>query len=245
MKTAIYQPRWYRSQCVQSGLTQFIVRYKESDLCIRADTDLSAIACTTLIQTRQELEFYINNRHPEFAHSLSPLLIRDDAPVIAKKMASAAHIAGVGPMAAVAGAINCALAVRLQFLTSTLIIENGGDIYARGPEPIVIALHAGASPLSMHLAVNIDANRGVGVCTSSGTVGHSLSFGNADAVTVISHDCILADAMATAIGNMVNSRDDFDAAIEFAKSIEDIAGILIVKDDQIATWGKGFEICVV
>ncbi len=241
MKTAEYQPRWYRHCCAESKLKQFFVQYRESDLCVRAETDLSSPAYDALTRIRQELETCIAS-HPEFARSLIPVAVRAEAPDIVKIMARAAIKTGVGPMAAVAGAVNQLIARELSCFSDTLIIENGGDVYVRSPEPVIAAVYAGNSPLSMKIGLKVDARHGVGICTSSGTVGHSLSFGKADAVTVIAEDCALADAAATAIGNRVNEIDDLDPAIATGQSIESIDGVIVIMGARIAAWGKGFEI---
>src|SRR4030042_5611136 len=98
MKTTIYEPRWYRNQCAESKLEQFFVRYQESDLCIRSETNLSSLAYNILIRVRKELEAYII-RHSEFGRSLVPVSVLGDAPDIAQEMAQAALKTGVGPMA--------------------------------------------------------------------------------------------------------------------------------------------------
>lgn len=241
MKTALFEPRWYRACCHGTELVRFLVQYKESDLQIHAQSDLSAVAFDLLIRARRELESYIH-KQPEFGHSLMPVPVNDEAPDLIRKMAKAASKAGVGPMASVAGAISEAVARGLMRLSPNLIIENGGDIYAHSLKPVVSAVYAGRSPLSMRLGLEIDAEHGVGICTSSGTVGHSLSFGCADAVTVIAEDCAFADAAATAIGNMVKDRSVVKDAIECAKSIAGIKGVLIICDKEIGVWGDGFNL---
>jgi ApbE superfamily uncharacterized protein (UPF0280 family) len=76
------------------------------------------------------------------------------------------------------------------------------------------------------------------LCTSSGTVGPSLSYGKADAVTVRARSAALADAAATALGNRVSRASDIQGAIRQAQSIEGLGGIIIIKDDQVGAWGE-------
>ena len=110
-------------------------------------------------------------------------------------MIFAAQAAGVGPMAAVAGALAEQVGQRLLKSTSEVIIENGGDIFIGARQILTVGVYAGGSPLSLKLGLRIDPAKGIrGICTSSGTVGHSLSFGKADAVCVLSDSCALADA---------------------------------------------------
>ena len=132
-------------------------------------------------------------------------------------------------MAAVAGAIAEAVGEALLPASPELIIENGGDIFLASSRPRRVGLYAGRSPFSGRLGLRIDPTlTPLGICTSSGTVGHALSFGEADAVVVLSPDAALADAVATAAGNLVKSKDHIPRAIEFAAGIEGIIGILIV-----------------
>ncbi|MFC1927875.1 UPF0280 family protein, partial [Chloroflexota bacterium] len=78
----------------------------------------------------------------------------------------------------------------------------------------------------------------LGICTSSGTVGHSLSLGSADAVIVLSPSTALADAAATALCNVVKTPDDIPQAIERAQSIEGLRGLVIIVGDNMGVWGK-------
>jgi hypothetical protein len=120
-----------------------------------------------------------------------------------------------------------------------VIVENGGDIFLQVNREITISVFAGSSSLSNRIGIKISPhNSPSGVCTSSGTVGPSLSFGTADAVTIISLSASLADAAATAVGNLVKSSADIEKAIDAGKKIQDVAGILIIKDDQMGVWGN-------
>jgi ApbE superfamily uncharacterized protein (UPF0280 family) len=162
-----------------------------------------------------------------------------DAPVLVRRMAQAADKAGVGPMAAVAGTIAEAVGKAVLPLSPELIIENGGDVFLASSRPRLVGLYAGQSPFSGKIALRIDpALTPLGVCTSSGTVGHSLSFGAADAVVVLSPDAALADAVATAAGNLVKSKDLIPQALEFAARIEGVIGVLIVLGDELGAWGQ-------
>jgi ApbE superfamily uncharacterized protein (UPF0280 family) len=154
-------------------------------------------------------------------------------------MIEAGRKAGVGPMAAVAGAVAEYVGRGLMTRSPDVIVENGGDIFIRTDDPLTIGVFAGNSPLSMKVGLKIDASgNGVGVCTSSGTIGHSLSLGSADAVCVVSSSCALADASATAIGNIVRSAADMKRALAVGQKISGIEGILIIRGDRLGAWGK-------
>jgi ApbE superfamily uncharacterized protein (UPF0280 family) len=160
-------------------------------------------------------------------------------------MAEATAKLGVGPMAAVAGAIAEFVGKELSDYSPEVIIENGGDIYIKSRQKRVVGIYAGNSQLSGKIGLEIKGeDTPIGVCTSSGTVGHSLSFGKADAATVLADSATLADAAATALGNMVKTPDDITRAIDFAQYIEGLQGVLVLIGDQIGMWGK-IKICAI
>ncbi len=234
----MYEPRTYRHWVKDEDLVSFNVTVKETDLCIRAVCNLEMEALEAVIKYRTPLEEYIKG-HPLFLHSLEPCPVEEDAPVIVRDMAQAAEKVGVGPMAAVAGAIAEAVGRDLLAHAPEVIVENGGDIFVRLSKTRLVGVYAGESPLTGKIALEIEPeDTPLGVCTSSGTVGHSLSFGGADAVIVISYWTALADAAATAIGNIVKSADDIATAIEQAQVIDGLTGVVVIKDDKMGVWGK-------
>lgn len=232
-----YEPRTYRSLVSEGRLTSFRVVVKETDLFVRVERPLETETRDLVIGCRNSIERYIEG-HPEFVRSLTPLPQDDSAPLIVKKMIAAGREAGVGPMASVAGAIAEHVGQELTRLSRDVIVENGGDIFIRTGFPLVAAILAGRSPLSNKIGVRIDSpDHAMGVCTSSGTVGHSLSFGRADAAVVISESVALADAAATAIGNRVADRRDVERAIDLGKEIRGVRGIVVIVGDNIGFWG--------
>ena len=154
-------------------------------------------------------------------------------------MVKAGRQAGVGPMAAVAGAIAGRVGRGLLKITDQVIVENGGDVFIKTNSPVTVGIFAGPSPLSMQLGVRLGGRQNpVGVCTSSGTVGHSLSFGQADAVCVVADSCAVADAAATSIGNLIHSATDIQNAINAAQRMTMVAGIVIIAGEKIGVWGE-------
>jgi hypothetical protein len=171
--------------------------------------------------------------------------VAEDAPKIVKEMAEAGQKAGVGPMAAVAGAIAECVGRELMRFSPEVIVENGGDIFLNTLKPRLVGVYAGGSPFTGKIALQIEAEETpLGICTSSGTVGHSLSFGRADAVIVLSPSAAIADAVATAIGNLIKNAADIPKGINFAQGIPGLKGILIIKDDKLGLWGR-VRICKV
>lgn len=150
-------------------------------------------------------------------------------------------------MAAVAGAVAEYVGVRCaDFTSGEVIVENGGDIFiCIERRPLISAIWAGKSPLSGRIGLRITPEATpLGICTSSGTVGHSRSFGTADAVTILSRSTALADAAATAVGNMVKTEMDIDAALEYMGGIKEIIGGVIIKGTRLGAWG-GVELAPV
>lgn len=234
----MYEPRTYRNLVKGQDLIPFVVEVQETDLYIRAWQNLAAEAEECVRECRAALEDCIL-RCPKFATSLKPVNVPDNSPTIVREMAEAAARVGVGPMAAVAGAIAEAVGRELLSFSPEVIVENGGDIFLSTRTQRKIAIYAGDSPLFYKMAIEIVPERSpLGVCTSSGTVGHSLSFGNADAVTVLSRSTALADAAATAVANQINDEKDIPKGIEFAKGIVGLEGLVIIKGGKMGVWGN-------
>ncbi|MDM7999925.1 MAG: UPF0280 family protein [Dehalococcoidia bacterium] len=234
-----YEPRFYRDWSRDKDLISFTVTVKESDLFVKATRNLSRKALRVLLKHRVSLETYIE-RQPDFLTSLEPIAVGPDAPLIVQAMAEAAQRAGVGPMAAVAGAIAECVGRELLPFSREVIVENGGDIFLRTRKPRAIGVYAGdSSPFTGRLALRIEPKETpLGICTSSGTVGHSLSFGKCDAAIVLSPSAALADAAATAVGNVVHSADDIQKGIDLARDIDGVKGVVVIKDDRVGAWGE-------
>ena len=231
------EPRTYRHWIEGTDLVPFNVTVKETDLYIRARADLHRKALRITQKYRHQLEGYIK-RNPDFLTSLEPLPVPEYAPDIVKEMSQAGIDAGVGPMASVAGAIAEFVGKELLTFSPEIIVENGGDIYLKILKKRTVGIFAGDSPLTGKLGLEINAEETpLGICTSSGTVGHSLSYGKADAVIVLSISATLADAAATSIGNRVNVAGDIDRAIEYGKTIKGLRGLVIIKDEVAGAWG--------
>ncbi len=236
-KSSVYQPREYREWCIAEELVSFRVAVKETDLFIRAEKFLNKEALRIVLRCRAELEEYIA-AHEEFLRSLEPLEVAEKASEIVLSMVDAGRKASVGPMAAVAGAISEAVGYELMRFSEEVMVENGGDVFMNTASERMVGIYAGESPFTGKIALRIDPRMcPIGICTSSGTVGHSLSFGRADAVVVLSRSTPLADAAATAVGNVVKGATDIGKGIEVARNIDGVIGTLIIKDNAIGAWG--------
>ena len=219
-------------------LTHFTVLDRESDLHISAKINLEKEAKKYLNRYRNDIKSY-GDKDTKFYKSLLPMRVSSKATDIVKHMARAARLAKVGPMAAVAGALSQYVGLELLKYTNEIIIENGGDIFIKTDIKRKILIYAGKSPFSEKIALSISPEyTPLGICTSAGTLGHSLSFGRADAVVVLSKDTLLADATATAVGNIVKEAHDINKGIEYGTAIKGIEGILIVIGDRMGAWGR-------
>jgi ApbE superfamily uncharacterized protein (UPF0280 family) len=232
-----YEPRLYRENAGGGDLVSFVVVNAETDLHISAQRDLSVEAHALVAKVRSTLESYIS-AHPRFAESYVPLEVEPGAPEIVRAMAEGARAAAVGPMAAVAGAIAERVARGLSEHSPEVIVENGGDLFVMGRSDRVIALWAGDSPFTGRLGLRVSGSMlPLAVCTSSGKVGHSTSFGRADSATVLAVDAALADATATALANLVRSEADIQRALAAAQAIDGVLGVLVAVGERIGAWG--------
>jgi len=234
-KTRKYQERFYRKWVHSPDLITQNVVVKETDVFISATKDLRGIAEKAIKKYRAQIEMYIKD-HPEFLTSLKPIEpdFNHTTADIVKDMIIASTLADVGPMASVAGAIAEFVGMELLKYSDQIIVENGGDIFIKSKKERLIAIYAGDSSLTGRLCIKIKPeDMPLGICTSSGTVGHSLSFGKADACVIISTSTSLADAVATAACNRVKDKDDIVEALDYALSIKGIkAGLIIYKNDM-------------
>ena len=236
-----FQERSYRNLVLKDHLVDFRVTVKETDLFLQALIPLEDITRELILENRGYIENYIK-RYPEFARTLKPWRVQGPEARIINEMALAGEKSGVGPMAAVAGAIAEHVGSGLLKHSDEVVVENGGDVFLRLDNPVTIGIFAGESPLSLRMGICVESmKKPISICTSSGTVGHSLSMGKADAVCVVSDSCSLADAAATSIGNRVTSKAHIQSAVDFGKHIEGVRGIIVIIGDDVGIWG-GLEV---
>jgi ApbE superfamily uncharacterized protein (UPF0280 family) len=221
-----------------AGLVAFTVVVQQTDLRVLAERELTREATESARIARRTVEAWIE-RDPAFGASLAPVDCPADAPRLIREMCAAARAAGVGPMAAVAGAIAQRVAEDLSPLSGNVIVENGGDTYLMGDQDRLVAIFAGRSPLSNRVALRIPGTRlPLSVCTSSGTVGPSLSFGRADAAVIVARSGALADAAASGVGNRVNAPTDVGGAVEWATGVPGLTHVVAIMGEQMAAWGE-------
>ncbi len=236
-----YTVRNYRNKANARGMISFNVVIKETDLWVSAEKDLAEDARDMVVGYRRQLEHYIQ-AHPDFLTTLSPYQHDPFAASIVQEMINATADIGVGPMASVAGAIAQFVGMDLLKSTGQVIIENGGDIFMNLKRDATVSIFAGESPLSDRVGIRIAENMmPVGICSSSGKVGHSLSMGSSDVITVLSASAIRADGAATALGNRIRKKMDLEKVSGWADSMGGIIGGVAILGGSMAMWG-GIEL---
>ncbi len=232
----MYQPRDYRKS-FSNEMKWYNVCVEETDLMIGTDENYSKQVLKMVRTLRHDIYAAIE-KNQDFFTSLVPIEYIE-VQGIAKIMVDAAKLAGVGPFAAVAGAINDMLAEKLMDMSKQIFIENGGDIYINSEKERKIGIFAGNSVLSNKFAIEIPKELfPVGICTSSATVGHSFSMGKADAAVVICKTSAVADAFATALCNRIKKTEDIAPSLEWVDSFEQVIGAVAIMDDKIGAIGN-------
>jgi uncharacterized protein len=240
-----YEPRFYRDQMDNKRFKSFVVKHLETDLWVGIDpashhAEIETYCQQAVVTLRNQLDNYIKT-NPLFRNSLAPLPFDNAAPSIAKEMLIQSQNAGVGPMACVAGAFSHFIGFDLinRFSPSELVIENGGDNFILVKDELKVAVYAGKSPLSEKIGICIIPDQTpLGVCTSSASVGPSLSLGKSDATMIVCKNTALADGYASNYGNKINLQEDIKPVIEQIKSNSVILSAIIVYGEIFGICGK-------
>ena len=217
--------------------------FKETNLVIKCDDERAIdAAIEASLRARREIERFTIVR-PEFRWSLEPLRLREECPRVIKLMLRAAEIAEVGPFAAVAGSISqIAAEAAHEAGAKNVMVENGGDIAIIGDREFRVGIYAGGAGTSGKIGFLVRReNLPIGICTSSGTVGHSVSLGQADAVVAVAGEASLADAAATSIANAVRGADiesSIEQGLNRGHDIPEIRGCMIARKGHIGTSGN-------
>ncbi len=233
----MYTRRYYRGWTANGKLFSWKTVHGESDLEVHAAKPMKDFAAKALYRCRIELEAHIS-AFPVFRESMVPVHTSPES-CIARYMEMAADAFGTGPMAAVAGAVAQGVGEQLRHFSSTVIVENGGDIWAVHPGRLRFLVYPGvASPFGGKLTFSVDCSRGMAICTSSGRMGPSLSLGRADSVTALHPSGAMADAAATALGNLVHSEADVHRVIALESCRRRLSGLIVCAGDCIGVWGN-------
>jgi uncharacterized protein len=228
--------RFYRDYTETPRWHSYRVKVETTDLYIKTREDHAGRARAFVQEARDILRRQIA-LDGSFLTSLTPVTRPPSPHRLVERMYAASESAGVGPMAAVAGAVAEYVGARLRAMSPEVVVENGGDIWLHVGEPVVLALFAGRSAFDgLHLMVRPEKTP-LGIATSSGRIGPSLSFGRADAACVIAADAALADAVATGAGNLINDESDMEAAARYAMGIDGVLGVVLAYGDRLLLQG--------
>lgn len=232
--------RTYREKCrPSSGEVAFQVVVEQTDLWVVAERDLGRHVQNLVNNCRSALKAYIA-LHPEFLTSLRPMDVEAEAPDIVQSMARAGQVCGVGPMAAVAGAVAQWVAERCVALSPNLLVENGGDLFLYSTRERIIGLLS--DPVQgMGLGVRLTPRDfPCSLCSSSASIGHSLSLGRGDLVVTRAKSAALADAAATALSNILQDPDDLQLVMEQARHWAEhgLLGVFAQQGQQVGVWGE-------
>ncbi|MFO7727031.1 MAG: UPF0280 family protein [Desulfonatronovibrio sp.] len=232
--------RSYRNFCTaDSDETAAQIVVEQSDLYIISKTDLKPHVLDRLNKIRRDIKGYIY-LHPEFSHSLIPVEPDKNAPEIIRAMARASSLFGVGPMAAVAGAIAQDIAGHGSKFSPDILVENGGDIFMHSSKDRVVGLLPHPDePVSLGIKISRKETP-CAVCSSSATIGHSLSLGQGDLVTVRARSGAVADAGATFLCNTLRSRKSLKRINQMQAELQQkgITGVLAQLDHELIVWGN-------
>ncbi len=220
--------RWHRHH----------VEIQESILTVLCQPQYRDVIHSAVREVRKDIKNAIY-RIPDFQRSFQPLTCEQDASPVIKRMCLAAGYTNVGPMAAVAGAVAEYVLYRLLEAGATeAVVDNGGDIALKIKAPVTIGIFTGRfGPHDFGFLVQPQAAP-LSICTSSGVVGHSKSFGRADAAVVLSHNACLADAAATALGNKIRYLSDLNNAFDLFADKPAISGAVVFLNGKIALFGR-------
>lgn len=228
--------RFYRSIVRDANFLKYEIQVEETNLLVISKKNLKKEIKNEVLKQREILKNYIRE-NPEFLYSFSPIITKSKEEII-KLMSESSFLTKTGPMASVAGAIAEIIGKKFINISDEIIIENGGDIFVKMNRDFITGIYAGNSPFSMKIGIKLKKREiPYGIATSSGTIGHSLSFGDADAVVVISPSSAFSDGSATYFGNLIKGKIDGDMLTSQLKNFPFIEGIVIIRQKEIFLWG--------
>ena len=211
---------------------------KETEIFLTAEPRFRVVAEKAIREARWFIEEKIR-LDPFFGLTYEPYIPLKEDPELIRRMCLASISAGVGPMASVAGAVAAYVTERLAEVGCRhAVVDNGGDISLMTDCETVIKIYSGNDATDgVGLIIPSTGGKIMGICSSSGRIGHSISFGNSDIATVLSDDPVLSDACATTLGNMISERSDLQMAVEAVCGIHGVRGCFAMIDGAVAFCG--------
>ncbi len=236
----MYEERIYRRYSEPKDLFKTHLIIEESDILVFSSEKIESFEIEEKVKIlRQDIKDYIK-KDRKFLTTLSAYNLKEPAPQIIKKMCKVSKILDIGPMACVAGAISEFLGKELLKKNKEAIVENGGDIFLKIAKERKIGIFYGKNDF---LKIKLTTlNTPLGIASSSGKLGYSLSFGNCDLVCVISESAIFSDGAATFLGNLIKTQKDILPALKKIKKYKEIKASIIIFEGKIFVQGD-VEFC--
>jgi uncharacterized protein len=180
-------------------------------------------------------------RHAAFATSKRPVTVPDEAPEVARRMAAASAVAGVGPMYAYRGAL-------IEFVGMALVAAGRKDVTVSCPGIwFVRAGRRSRLPVRWgrdadQLAVVVRPERGAhGVYSSLGRELDAALPAHGDGVVVMAESPTLAAAAATAARAILARRQALSDPLAYLQGLPGIFGAMLVRGEEIGFAG-GLEL---
>ncbi len=210
---------------------------EESIVTIVSDEPYVRVAEKAVFEARESVSRKIRE-DPFFGVTYEPYPVDPADDELVRRMCRASIVAGVGPMAGVAGAVAVHAVERMaEAGAEEAIVENGGDIAFLSRRPVPVGIYAEDSVFK-DVAFMMTSDVVTGICSSSARIGPSVSLGSSDLCTVFSDDVVLADCCATALGNMVSGPDSMASAVERIGSLTGVKGCVAVCGGKVAMFGE-------
>ena len=214
------------------------IEIQETAATIASERRFIAGAVDAMKMARRDIERQIR-KDRFFLTTLEPYDSGSCTSEITARMCAATKRAGVGPMASVAGAIaQAGLDAMVSNGCRHAWVDNGGDIALVLESPLTLEIFTTPGS-SKAFAFNLrTTGRAMGICSSSGKLGHSISFGDSDIAVAIADDAVLADAFATALGNEVKDRASLGKCFDILRNTKSVKGGLAMMDGTVAMYGE-------
>ena len=210
----------------------------ETAVTVAADEEYIGYATDAIVRTRRDIVRQISD-DPFFLTTFDPYDCPRTACETVKRMCEAAKSAGVGPMATVAGTVaQCALEAMVERGSTHCWVDNGGDIALFVDRPVIAEVFCDPTSSEAFGLELGPTGRPLGVCASSGRLGHSVSLGDTDIAVAQCDSAILADALATAIGNAVSAEEDLGHCFERFSGLAGFQGALVLRDGSAGVFGS-------
>ncbi|WP_163715347.1 UPF0280 family protein [Mangrovibacterium lignilyticum] len=240
----LFEARTFRNSFPKDRFQSFVVEYLESDVWVGVDpesyrADMEVEVLQVLTKAVDELKAYVEE-NPLFRKSLKACAVAETAPEAIRKLAHSAELGAVGPLAARSGLLNELIGQALleKFEIGELIVENGGDLYLKLRDSLIVSIFADDLEDSGLMGLEVMPEQTpLGIGTGLGTKGHPINHGKADAVMIMAKNGADAGALAVGVGNRVKKLSDLEKVLKHLKLMPEVTAAVLIVEDQIAVHG--------